>query len=161
MKNRVKVRIEIDPSCSEPEVVIRTGQETEYIRNLMSAIEKSTERDVPQIKVYDGKTMILINQDEIVRVYTEPRKLIVQTAAGEKYEARTTLKELEMALDDECFVRISRFELINMERVSGFDVGVSGTIRVTFEDGTTSWVARRYVRAIEQKLTRQKGRAME
>ena len=111
--------------------------------------------------MYDGKTTLLINQDEIVRVYTEPRKLMVQTAAGETYEARTTLKELEMALDDECFVRISRFELINMEKVSGFDVGVSGTIRVTFEDGTTSWVARRYVRAIEQKLTRQQGRAIE
>ena len=92
---------------------------------------------------------------------TEPRKLMVQTAAGETYEARSTLKDLEMALDEERFVKISRFEVINMERVAGFDVSVSGTIRVTFEDGMTSWVARRYVRAIEQKLTRQQGRAVE
>lgn len=161
MNNKVKIRVEIDPSCSEPEVVIRTDRETEYIRKLVSDIEKTSEKAGSQIRVYDRKASLLISQDEIVRVYTEPRKLMVQTAAGETYEARSTLKDLEMALDEERFVKISRFEVINMERVAGFDVSVSGTIRVTFEDGTTSWVARRYVRAIEQKLTRQQGRAVE
>ena len=161
MNNKVKVRVEIDPSCNESEVVIRTDRETEYIRKLASDIDKIAEKDVPQIRVYDGRSSLLISQDEIIRVYTEPRKLMVQTAVGETYEARSTLKELEMVLDEECFVRISRFEVINMERVAGFDVSVSGTIRVTFEDGTISWVARRYVRAIEQKLTRQQGRAVE
>ena len=161
MNNKVKVRVEIDPSCNEPEVVIRTDRETEYIRKLASDIDKIAEKDVPQIRVYDGRSSLLISQDEIIRVYTEPRKLMVQTAVGETYEARSTLKELEMVLDEECFVRISRFEVINMDRVAGFDVSVSGTIRVTFEDGTISWVARRYVRAIEQKLTRQQGRAVE
>ena len=80
-----------------------------------------------------------------------PRKLIVCTDRG-TFEARCSLLEMEKTLDPETFVRISRFEIINMERVSSFDVRVSGTIRVTFDDGSFAWVARRYVHAIEQRL---------
>lgn len=59
---------------------------------------------------------------------------------------------MEKTLDRERFVRISRFEIINMEKVSGFDMSISGTIQVTFQDGSATFVARRYVNAIEKRL---------
>lgn len=151
MKDRVKVRIELDPSCHTPEVVIRTDQQTGLVEKLISAIERCTKSEEPRVTVFDGNAALLLNQREILRVYTEPRKLIVCADRG-RYEARCSLQEMENTLDPESFVRISRFEIINMEKVSGFDVSVSGTIQVTLDDGSSTWVARRYVRAIEQRL---------
>ena len=66
--------------------------------------------------------------------------------------ARGTLAEMEAVLDRSRFLRISRSELINLYRVSSFDFSLSGTIQVRFDDGSVSWVARRYVRAIQKTL---------
>ena len=151
MKERVKVRIDLDASCQVPEVVIRTAQKTEMVEKIISALKRCAQSDVPRIAVYDGSARRLLSQGDILRVYTEPRKLMVCTARG-KFEARCSLKERETTLDPEIFVRISRFELINMEKVSGFDVSLSGTIQVMFDDGSSTFVARRYVRTIAQKL---------
>ncbi len=151
MKDRVRIRVELDAGCVSPEVVIRTAQRTGFVENLVSVIERYAKSDVPRIAVSEGSSTVLLEQTEILRVYTEPRKLLVCASRG-TFEARCSLKEMEKTLAPECFVRISRFELINMERVSGFDMGLSGTIRVTFDDGSSTFVARRYVRTIEQRL---------
>ena len=153
MKSKVKVRVVIDPSVPEPEVIIRTKQRTELIDKIASTIEQWAESDPPRITVYDGNRVFLLYQRNILRIYTQSRKLIVRAGSGE-YEARCSLQDMEKALDPERFARISRFELINMEKASGFDMGISGTIKVIMEDGSYSWVARRYVQSIEQRLER-------
>ena len=152
MKSRVNVRVEIDSSCLEPEVVIRAGERTALVERIVSAVEACAGRESPPVTAYRGDAMRLIEQRDIIRVHTEPRKLIVCAGAGE-FEARCTLQEMEEALDPERFVRISRFELVNIEKIVSFDFSVTGTIKVSFEDGSSTWVARRYVHAIEQRLT--------
>ncbi len=151
MKEKIRLRVELDAACDTPEVVIRTARKTEFVKELASVIERYVQSDVPRIAVSDGSATILLEQKDILRVYTEPRKLMVCAERG-TYEARCSLKEMEKTLNAERFVRISRFELINMEKVSGFDMGLSGTIQVNLTDGSATWVARRYVQAIEQRL---------
>ena len=151
MKEKVKVRIVTDDSCETPEVTIRARQKTPLVEKLATVIARCAQSDAPRIAVYDGNTALLLEQSDILRVYTEPRKLRVCTAGG-TFEVRCPLHEMESMLNPENFVRISRFEIINMEKIAGFDVSVSGTIRVTFDDGSATWVARRYVRTIEQRL---------
>lgn len=149
--NNVRVRVELDPACGTPEVVIRTDRETELVKKLAAAVERCARRDGPPVTVYDGNTALRLDTDRILRIYTQPRKVMVCTGSR-TYESRCSLQEMETLLGAERFVRISRFEIINMERVIGFDVSVSGTIQVRFEDGSATWVARRYVHAIEQRL---------
>lgn len=151
MKHKVKIRIEIDSGFTTPEIIIRTDQQTELVNRIVSAIGQCAENDINRIRVYDGNAAHLLDQEEILRVYTELRKLVVCSSRG-TFEARGTLQNMEKLLDAERFVRISRFEIINMEKVTGFDVSVSGTIRVLFEDGSFTWAARRYVHTIENKL---------
>lgn len=93
----------------------------------------------------------MVEQLDIIRVYTQERKLVIWTRDG-AYYVKSTLRELEETLDEEWFVRISRYEIINLNWVSDFDLTFRGTIKVVFEDGSSAWVARRYVSAVEQRL---------
>lgn len=63
-----------------------------------------------------------------------------------------TLRDIEEKLDADWFVRISRYEIINLNWVANFDLSFKGTIKVVFEDGNFTWVSRRFVSSIEHKL---------
>ncbi len=151
--NKANVRIELDASCEIPEVIIRTSEKTPLVENIEYAVKKVTETASPFIRGNKDHLMSLIPQAEIVRVYTEKRKVIIRTV-NQEYESGGTLQELERALNDDHFVRISRFEIVNLERVESFDFSVSGTIKVNFENGSSTWVSRRQVREIQERLAR-------
>lgn len=151
MKNAIDIDIQIDAGCTEPRVIIRTDRMTHEIEDIVSAIENCGYSRYAMVTAYDGNAMVLLSQREIVRVYNESRKLVVQTERG-SYTARRTLAEMEQALNGERFLRISRSEIINLHKVASFDFSLSGTIHVHFDDGTSTWVARRYVRAIQEAL---------
>lgn len=156
---QIDIKVEIDPSLKESEVIIRTDQRTELIDQIVAAIERCTIKKYPQIMAISGEKKVLINQQEIVRVYTENRRVIFSTDTR-NYYSRLSLRKLEEQLDPAAFVRISRFEIINLRRVSGFDFSMEGTVQVHFDNGRFTWVSRRYVPIIQQTLGRltKKGR---
>jgi len=151
MKNVIDIDIQIDPAYTEPSVIIRAERMTPEIDSIVHAIESATNSAYPMVAVYDGETRALLSQREIIRVYLENRKLIVRTDRG-GFVARGTLAEMESKLNRSRFLRISRSEIINLYKVSNFNFSLLGTIQVTFDDGSVSWVARRYVRTIQKTL---------
>ena len=157
MNDKVNIRLDIDPSYQETEVVIRVNQRTELTEKIIDAVERCTGNQYPPIAAYQKDTLVFVAQNDIIRVYTETRKLILCTM-DDKFESRQPLKELEEKLDHEHFVRISRFEIVNLRKVSGFDFSNTGTIRVLFQDGSETWVARRYIQSIQQTLKHLDGR---
>lgn len=151
MKSAIDIDIQLDPSRGEPKVIIQTDRMTPEIDNIVHAIESSVGSANPMVTAYVGDTTVLLSQREIIRVYVESRKLVVWTERG-GFFARGTLAELEAVLNKSRFLRISRSEIINLYKVSYFDFSLSGTIHVHFDDGSSTWVARRYVRAIQETL---------
>ena len=148
---QIDIKVEIDPSLKENEVIIRTNQRTELIDQIVETIERCTRKKYPQITAISGEKSVLINQQEIVRVYTENRRVVINTDTG-NYDSRLNLKKLEEMLNPISFVRISRFEIINLSKVSGFDFSMEGTVQVYFDNGSFTWVSRRYVHFIQQTL---------
>ena len=151
MRNAVDIDVQIDSNCADPQIVIRASRMTPEIDAIVHAIENCTGSVYPMVAAYDGDTMVLLSQRDIVRVYVESRRLIVRTEQG-GFLARKTLAEMESLLDSGRFLRISRSEIINLRKVSNFDFSLTGTIHVRFDDGTSTWVARRYVRSIQRTL---------
>ena len=159
MNGKVDIRVEIDPKRSEPRVVIQTAETSELVENLIYAIEQCVENEYPQVPVTLGESVVMLNQWDIVRLHTENRKLSIHTLK-DVFESRSTLQDIEKLLDPDCFVRISRFEIINLKKASGFDFSVAGTIKVYFEDGSETYVARRYVSAIRALLNSVDGKGV-
>ena len=94
MKNPIVIDIQIDAACSEPKIVIRTNRMTQDIDNIIHAIENCMDRRYAMVPAYDKGVMTLLSQREIVRIFVENRKLIIQTEDC-RYVARGTLAELE------------------------------------------------------------------
>ncbi len=143
--------MEINPSCEETEIIIRTDRQTELTDEMIKAVEHCVENRGNTVVGYQKGTLTLLAPRDIFRVYTESRKLIICTDAG-RYEVRRSLKDLEEELDHGYFVRISRFEIVNLRKVARFDLSTAGTIRMIFQNGSETWVARRYVQTIQKML---------
>ncbi len=151
MNEIIDLNVEIDPGCAKPSVIIRASERNELIENIVDAINKCTCGESGRITVYDGNTVVLLSPEDIFRVYIENRGLMVCTAS-DTYRSRLTLQEFEDELSDDAFVRVSRSEIVNLKKAVSFDLSVAGTIRITFENGTETWVARRRVKDIHERF---------
>lgn len=144
----MQVEIKIDPSCTEPKVIIMAASMTEDVNNII----KKLSENIPQIisGSKDGKIEVL-DPSDLIRIYASAGKVFAVTDQGE-YTLRLRLYELEARLDPRHFVRISNSEIINLKKVMNFDLSFTGTIYVKLSNGTVTYVSRRYVSKIKKIL---------
>lgn len=147
----VEIEVVLDEQYQDPHVTIKTKTNTRQVENIICAIENVSNTDYPQIAANIDNKLMFVSQRDIVRVYTEGRKLILETDK-EKYIVRRTLAGLEDILDKARFLRISQSEIINLFKVKCFDFNMAGTIGVEFDCGIKSWVSRSRVKQIKALL---------
>ena len=73
------------------------------------------------------------------------------------YRLNRSLQDVESMLHSRMFLKISRFEIINLQRVRKFDFTVAGTLKIDFEDGSFTWASRRFIPLIRQRLSERNG----
>lgn len=144
----MQIKIEIDQSCTEPKVIILTDKMTEEVNEI---VRKLSEEKPEIIAGFREDTLEILEKGDIIRIYSETGKVIAVTDRGE-YSLRLRLYELEEMLAKDSFVRISNSEIVNLRKVKGFDLSLAGTICVSFTDGKTTYVSRRYVAKIKKVL---------
>lgn len=145
---RMQIRIEVDDSITETEVIIRAAQMTEEVNGIVKRI--SDEKPQMLSGFREGELEIL-EQAKIIRVYAAAGKVYAVTQEGE-YTMRLRLYEMEERLDKNSFVRISNSEIINLKMAKRFDLSFAGTICVTMANGASAYVSRRYVSRIKHLL---------
>lgn len=144
----MQIEIKIDNSCKEPKIIVVTNKITDEINKLV----KKLAEDTPQLLAgVQGDVLKILDQHDISRIYATNGKVYAETEDGE-YLLRLRLYELEERLDKNNFVRISNSEIINLKKVKAFDLSYTGTICVSFLNGTVAYVSRRYVKKIKQVL---------
>ena len=145
----MKVEIQIDPSLDEPVAVLRSPGPTEEIEALAARLRGEA---VPQpFTVYREREAARVSRSMVLRFYAEDKGVLCQTEQG-TFTVRQRLYELEQALAGTRFVRVSNSEIVNLDRVTGLDLTLAGTIKMTLEGGTVCWVSRRYVKKIRSAL---------
>lgn len=144
----MQIEIKIDDSCKETKVIVVTDKITDEINAL---VKKLAEDSTQFLAGFQGDTLKILDQQEVLHIYTANGKVFAVTDCGE-YQLRLRLYELEERLDRISFVRISNSEIINLKKVKKFDLNYTGTICVSLTNGTVTYVSRRYVSKIKQVL---------
>lgn len=147
----VDINVAIDEKYVDPKVTILTREKTGLVESIINAIENVSENEFPLIPAYSEGEMEFVSQRDIVRVYIQDRKCILQTDEG-LFTVRKNLSRLEEDLNPSRFVRISQSEIINIYKVKRFDINIAGTIGVEFENGTKTWASRSCVKTLKALL---------
>ena len=151
MRSMVDIEVAIDEKYVDPKVTILTREKTGLVESIINAIENVSENEFPLIPAYIEGEMEFVSQRDILRVYIQDRKCILQTDEG-LFSVRKNLSRLEEDLNLSRFVRISQSEIINIYKVKRFDINIAGTIGVEFENGTKTWASRSCVKTLKSLL---------
>ncbi|MGN4124607.1 LytTR family DNA-binding domain-containing protein [Lysinibacillus sphaericus] len=144
----MKIEVSIDPTYQEPKVIILTDKMTEEIEQIMQRI--ATE-EADSLTVFSSRGAEMIACKDILRIYTEAKKVFVQTSGG-IYTVRSRLYELDKKLNPQIFVRISNGEIVNRNMIKQMDISKTGTIGVVLQGDIKTYASRRYVSKIKKQL---------
>ena len=144
----MKVEVKLDPALTEPKVVIHAPARTAEVEALAERLSAGEEL-LPGLRE-DG-TAVLLRPEDILRFYGEDKSVLAQTTVG-TWRVDARLYELEQRLAGRKFVRISHSEIVNLRQVTGLDLKLTGTIRMTLTGSVTTYVSRRYVKKIKEVL---------
>lgn len=140
----MKIVFRKNPDAKEIRILVEARERTPEVEALLRRLEP-----VGQLKAYDERGEILLEMDEIIRIYTQQRRVLVDSDRG-SFNLRSRLYELEDKLDAAEFVRISNSEIVNRRRILYLDFSLTGTIRLSLKGGVETYVSRRYVPRIRR-----------
>lgn len=143
----MKVKVEINSLYSDTYIILRSNNmspEVEDIKNMLESYDKV-------LKGYKDDNVILLQYNDIYRVYSENKKIFAVTNDG-KYLIKMRLYEVESMLTKHQFIKISRFEIINVMQIKEMKNLYSGNIEILFKSGESTYVSRRFVSKIKKKL---------
>ena len=149
MKN-IDIVFEKNPSLNNIIVTVSASEKDDQIEYLMKLIRNSGGND---FFVLDDKDNIRrITEDRIIRIQVDNKNLSISTEDG-TYKQKCTLQEMENMLGSRMFLKISRFEIINLQKVRNFDFTIAGQLKIEFVDGSFTWASRRFIPIIKQRLS--------
>ena len=102
--------------------------------------------DVPS----DGGRTVRLRTDSIIRIYSQNRKNYISTADG-IIRTSAPINELFTQLGGG-FLRISRFEIINLDKAVYFDFSIVGELKIKLEGDQMVFASRRYIPVIRDYL---------
>ena len=150
---KINVRFEMDKTTDDIDVVIRASEKDDQI---VSLIEKLSTRESVKLTLLDrNNCSCVIDEEEIVFVSADGKNVRVTATSG-IYCAKQSLQSIEELLSRK-FLRVSRFELINLSMVLKYDFTIVGTLRIEFKNGMETWASRRYIPLIRQRLSGEEG----
>ena len=146
---QLSIRFECDPSINSIEVLIRAPEKDGEVKALM---DRLSARPTDTIIFSDGSGSVRsLSMDDIVLVSSD-NKLVNIITEHASWSVRRTLQSIEDELDEKRFLRISRYELVNLDKILRYDFTVAGTLRLELTGGMETWAARRCIPEIRRRL---------
>lgn len=97
----------------------------------------------------------MLRPGEIFSFYAEQQKVFALDSE-KKYTVPKTLQELEQELTSYGFFRISKSEIVNLRRIKSLDLSATGTIRMIMKNGYETYVSRRNVAKLKERISLEK-----
>ena len=148
MRQKLKLGLRIDPAVQEIRVELIAAERTPEAEALLHRLQGLLAQE--RIAAYGERGKVLLDREEIIRVYSQKRRVLVDSERG-SFALRMRLYEAEERLGDG-FVRISNGEIVNRSRILSLDFSLTGTIRLMLRGGGESYVSRRYMSRIKESF---------
>ena len=143
------IRTEIDRKYDAVELHVCSGEMTDEVKGIVQELHELYDR---RISGMDAKgNRCLLNPGEIISVYAEGQKVMALGTDG-TYSVPVKLYEFENEFGGQTFVRISKSELVNIRKIRKLDTSITGTIRIQMKNGYETYVSRRNVSKIKERL---------
>ncbi len=145
------VEIRIDNSCKDEQIIILASKPDYRLEKAKQIIEAEYSKKSDKIVAYRDEKIFLVDKNDIYKIYSFDNKVVLETEKEEFY-LKERLFKLEESLEREGFIRISKSEIVNISKIENFDLSFSGTICVNLKNKTQSYVSRRYIKKIKERL---------
>ncbi len=146
---KVNIGFDLDKENPDIDVTFSASEKDAQVMALMSKIREPLLEKVTVLD--DAGSSLQIKQSDIISISTDNKRLIVVTEEG-TYETRMTLRDMEKELHPSVFLRISRYEIINLEKVKRFSFPIMGSLKIEMKNGMTTWASRRFISEIKDRL---------
>ena len=144
----VIVRFQEDGSLNGIEITISAPERNEQVEEILARFaDLHRYIDLPSY----GGGHVRLRRDDIIRIFSENRNNYVCTAE-ETVRTTASVSELERQLGAGGFLRISRFEIINLDKAIHFDFSIVGELKIKMEADQTVFASRRYIPVIRDYL---------
>lgn len=144
----MKVELIIDENLDENIIKIYANSYNKDIENIKRSLETT---NIDKLVVFKDDEIYILEYEEIIRCISKNKGVFIESKNGE-YKSRIRLYELYGRLNKNKFIKISRYEIINLDYVKKLDLSFKGTIAVEFKNGSISYVSRRYLKEFKKAL---------
>ena len=146
---KVHIRFEAEPSLEDIEVVVRASERDAEVE---AYLERLSGKPPEGLTVTDsGGALVRLAPEKIILVSVSGNVARLETEQG-SFSMRQTLQSIERSLAGQNFLRISRSELINMDKIEKYDFTVRGELRLELTGGIETWAARRCIPEVRRRI---------
>ena len=144
----MKIKCDIQDKYEEIEIHLCGKERSAELLEMYGLLENILST---KIKVHKGQEHRTVMPAEIIRIYSQSKRVYVRTK-DERYEVNDRIYVLEEQLQDRGFVRISNSEIVNVRQIEKLDMSYAGTIKMHLKNGDETYVSRRYMKQIKEIL---------
>ena len=145
----MQIRTEIDEKYREIELHVCNNPESKEVEGLVRELHEFYDRKIAATDERGDRRML--TPGDIVSVYAQGQKVFLLHESG-THTVSKKLYELEEELPERSFVRISKSEIVNIRKIKKLDLSVTWTIRIVMKYGYETFVSRRNVSKIKERL---------
>ena len=143
----MKITINVEPSVAETSLLVTCKELTPQVEKLLAAIRILDK----QITANKGDSVCLIDLADIFYIEALERKTFIYTDK-EVFDSEMKLYELEAALAQYNFVRVSKNTICSLSKIKTLKSEVDRKIKITMENGYQIIASRMYADELRKKL---------
>ena len=143
----MKITINVEPSAAETSLLVTCKELTPQVEKLLAAIMILDK----QITANKGDAVCLINLADVFYIEALERKTFIYTDK-EVFDSEMKLYELEAALAQYDFIRVSKNTICSLRKIKSLKSEVDRKIKITMENGYQIIASRMYADELRKKL---------
>ena len=143
----MKITINVEPSVAETSLLVTCKELTPQVEKLLAAIRILDK----QITATKGDSVCLIDLADVFYIEALERKTFIYTDK-EVFDSEMKLYELEAALAQYNFIRVSKNTICSLSKIKSLKSEVDRKIKITMENGYQIIASRMYADELRKKL---------